>query len=85
MLEVEQMNCGQVIKLLSKFPKNKPVKILACGVDDYDSEDIDEIDYPVYHYPDEYDEKGNPIFVKEEDMVCIFTKPYSENMFMNGV
>lgn len=78
------MNCGEAIELLSKFPKDKPVKILAEGADSYDTEDIDEIAYPVYH-DDEWDENGNPVFVQEDGMVCIFTKPYSEMMFMNGV
>ena len=82
------MNCGEAIELLSKFPKDKPVKVLACGndyEDDFpDIEAIEDISYP-YEFNDNYDENGNPVFDVNEDMVCIFTKLYSELMLMNGV
>lgn len=82
------MNCGEVIRLLSKFPEDKPVKVLACG-NDYsddlpDIEEIDSISYPL-EFNDEYDDEGNPLFDVDEGMVCIFTKGYTDMMLLNGV
>ena len=37
------------------------------------------------NYDDEVDEKGNPVFVEEEDFVGIFTEDYVEHILMNGV
>lgn len=79
------MNCDELINQLSKFPKDKPVKILALGIDNCDYEEIDEVNYACVHQDDEYDDKGNPVFVTEEDCVYIFTKDYSEYILMNGV
>lgn len=80
-----EVNCGKLIEMLSQFPKDKPVKILALGVDYCDSEDINEVGYPLTNYDDEVDEKGNPVFVEEEDFVGIFTEDYVEHILMNGV
>lgn len=83
---MDDMTCDELINKLSRFPKDKPVKILALGSDDdYESESIDDVDYACIHQDDEYDEKGNPVFVMETDCVYIFTKDYTENILMNGV
>lgn len=79
------MDCGELIEKLSKFPKDKPVKILALGSENYDMETIDAVDYPCVNYDDEFDENDQPVFVTETEQVCIFTKEYTDNMLMNGI
>lgn len=85
MIDNSLQTCGELIQCLSKFPKDKPVKILALGIDYCNDEEIYDADYPMVHQDDEYDEEGNPVFVKEDDCVYIFTKDYVENQLMNGV
>lgn len=82
---MEEITCKKLIQLLSSFPEDKPVKVLAAGVDDYDTETISDVDYPCVNYDDEIDEEGSPVFVKEEDFVAIFTKEYTDEMLMNGI
>ena len=83
-----QMTCGELINKLSKFPKDKPVKIIAMGSEyekDFpDTEDIGEIDYS-YIFEDEYDEEGEPILEENNEYVGIFTKEYCDDLLMNGV
>ena len=83
-----QMTCGDLIKKLSKFPKDKPVKILAMGSeyeDDFpEPENIGRVDYS-YTFEDEYDEKGEPILEENHEWVGIFTKEYCDDLLMNGV
>lgn len=82
---MKDITCKELIQLLSAFPEDKPVKILAAGVDDYDTETIESVAYPCCNYDDEIDDEGNPVFVEEEDWVGIFTKEYNHEMLMNGV
>jgi len=79
------ISCGKLIELLSKFPKDKPVKVLAAGEADFDRESIQEVGYPLVNYDDEIDGEGKPVFTEEDDTVCIFTKEYTDMLFMNGV
>lgn len=80
------VNVEDLIRMLEKFPMDKPVKVLALGsVDDYEFEEIGSVDYACVHRDDEYDEEGNPVFVMEEDYVYIFTEEYSDDMLINGV
>lgn len=82
----EVFTIGELIESLEKFPKDKPVKIMALGIDgDCDECIIDVISYPLVNYDDEIDENGNPIFTEERDFVGIFTKEYSDFVFMNGI
>lgn len=83
------MNCEDIIKELSKFLKDKPVKVLAYNTnydEDYpEEEDISEIGYAQI-FNDEFDENtGQPIFHEDLDTVYIFTKNYNDMMLMNGV
>ena len=81
-----EIYCGKLIELLSQFPKDKPVKILALGIEnDLTEETIAEVAYPLYNYDDEIDEMGTPVFVQEDEWVGIFTKEYVDNMLMNGI
>ena len=80
-----EMTIGMLIEKLSEFPIDKPVKVLAAGVENYDTETIDTVDYPCVNYDDEIDNEGSPVFVQEEDWVGIFTKEYNEEMLMNGI
>lgn len=81
-----EVNCGKLIELLSQFPKDKPVRILALGTDECGIEEsISEVGYPCTNYDDECDEQGNIIWVAEDEWVGIFTKEYTDNMLMNGV
>ena len=82
---MSDITCKKLIELLSTFPEDKPVKVLAVGVDSYDAETIECVDYPCYNYDDEIDDEGNPVFVQEDDWVGIFTEEYNEFMLMNGV
>ena len=82
---MSEVTCGKLIEMLSQFPKDKPVKILALGSEDYVTEDIYGVDYPCVNYDDEIDEKGNPVFVEETEWVGIFSKEYVDNMLMNGI
>lgn len=79
------ITCKKLIQLLSAFPEDKPVKVLAAGVENYDTETISDVNYPCVNYDDEIDYEGNPVFVKEEDFVVIFTKEYTDKMLMNGI
>lgn len=83
---MSDMNCGELIEKLSKFPKDKPIKILALGIEnDLTEETIDSVDYPCTNYDEEIDEQGYPVFVEETEWVGIFTKEYTDNMLMNGI
>ena len=82
---VSDISVKELIKLLSVFPEDKPVKVLAAGEADFDRESIQEVGYPLVNYDDEIDDKGNPVFTEEDDTVCIFTKEYTDMLFMNGV
>lgn len=83
---MNDMTCGELIGKLSKFPADKPVKVLALGIEnDCTEESIESVDYPCANYDDEVDDEGCPVFVTEEDWVGIFTSEYNENMLMNGI
>ena len=75
----------ELIQLLSAFPEDKPVKVLAAGVENYDVETVQSVGYPCCNYDDEFDDEGNPIFVEEDDFVGIFTKEYTDELLMNGI
>ena len=82
---VSDITVKELIQLLSVFPEDKPVKVLAAGVDNYDTETVENVAYPCCNYDDEIDDEGNPVFVEENDWVGIFTKEYNEVMLMNGI
>lgn len=83
---MNEINCEKLIKMLSQFPEDKPIRILALGMEnDLTEETIGEVGYPIVHYDEEYDEKGNPILVAEDKWVGIFTKEYNDNILMNGI
>ena len=79
------ITCGRLIELLSKFPEDKPVRVLAAGEADFDREVIKDVGYPLVNYDDELDSEGNPVFTEDDDCVCIFTKEYTDMLFMNGI
>ena len=83
------MTIKTIINELNKYPKDKPVKILASNnnyEEDYpEPEEISEIGYAQI-FDDEYDtETGQPIFHEDEDTGYIFTKNYNDMIFMNEV
>ena len=82
---MSDISVKELIKLLSVFPEDKPVKILAAGEADFDRESIHEVGYPLVNYDDEIDGEGKPVFTEEDDVVCIFTKEYTDMLFMNGI
>ena len=82
---MEEITCKKLIQLLSSFPEDMPVKILAAGVENYDVETVQSVGYPCCNYDDEIDDKGNPVFVQEDNWVGIFTKEYNDEMLMNGI
>lgn len=86
MATMTECTIGKLIESLEKFPKDKPVKILALGIEnDCSEETINSVDYPQVNYDDEIDEMGNPVFVEETDYVGIFTNEYCDFMLMNGI
>lgn len=76
----------KLIESLEKFPKDKPVKILALGIEnDLNEETIHSVNYPLVHYDEAFNEEGSPVFFEEKDFVAIFTNEYCDFMLMNGV
>lgn len=81
----DEITCKKLIELLSVFPEDKPVRVLAAGEADFDREVIKDVGYPLVNYDDELDSEGNPVFTEDDDCVCIFTKEYTDMLFMNGI
>ena len=76
MIEEDTLNCGELIKILSKYPADKPVKILACGSEDYESETISDVGYPNTWY----DDLGEDVFIEEKEWIGIFTHEYVDQL-----
>ena len=76
LIEEDTLNCGELIKILSKYPADKPVKILACGSEDYESETISDVGYPNTWY----DDLGEDVFIEEKEWIGIFTHEYVDQL-----